>query len=265
MNKMKEYAAMRKAQLKEKIQELNAQNKSEIWLLIIQVGDNEASNRYVRNKMKDCEEVGIIAHHYKCPIEITTEELVDFIIKYQGQYAGVIVQQPLPAHIDQKTINCAIRPTKDVDGFHPLTKFKPATARGIIDYLEWRNFDFEGAKVTVIGRSNIVGKPLARMLTDKDCTVTLCHSKTSWEDIWNSVNNSNLTICAVGQPGFLDCSSLSIPVIDVGINFDEEGKMCGDCFVWNGTERNVSPVPGGVGLLTRVALLENVVEAAYGN
>ena len=265
MNKMKEYAAMRKAQLKEKIQELNAQNKSEIWLLIIQVGDNEASNRYVRNKMKDCEEVGIIAHHYKCPIEITTEELVDFIIKYQGQYAGVIVQQPLPAHIDQKAINCAIRPTKDVDGFHPLTKFKPATARGIIDYLEWRNFDFEGAKVTVIGRSNIVGKPLARMLTDKDCTVTLCHSKTSWEDIWNSVNNSNLTICAVGQPGFLDCSSLSIPVIDVGINFDEEGKMCGDCFVWNGTERNVSPVPGGVGLLTRVALLENVVEAAYGN
>ena len=256
---------MRKAQLKEKIQELNAQNKSEIWLLIIQVGDNEASNRYVRNKMKDCEEVGIIAHHYKCPIEITTEELVDFIIKYQGQYAGVIVQQPLPAHIDQKAINCAIRPTKDVDGFHPLTKFKPATARGIIDYLEWRNFDFEGAKVTVIGRSNIVGKPLARMLTDKDCTVTLCHSKTSWEDIWNSVNNSNLTICAVGQPGFLDCSSLSIPVIDVGINFDEEGKMCGDCFVWNGTERNVSPVPGGVGLLTRVALLENVVEAAYGN
>lgn len=265
MNKMKEYAAMRKAQFKEKIQELNAQNKSEIWLLIIQVGDNEASNRYVRNKMKDCEEVGIIAHHYKCPIEITTEELVDFIIKYQGQYAGVIVQQPLPAHIDQKAINCAIRPTKDVDGFHPLTKFKPATARGIIDYLEWRNFDFEGAKVTVIGRSNIVGKPLARMLTDKDCTVTLCHSKTSWEDIWNSVNNSNLTICAVGQPGFLDCSSLSIPVIDVGINFDEEGKMCGDCFVWNGTERNVSPVPGGVGLLTRVALLENVVEAAYGN
>ena len=265
MNKMKEYAAMRKAQLKEKIQELNAQHKSEIWLLIIQVGDNEASNRYIRNKMKDCEEVGIIAHHYKCPIEITTEELVDFIIKYQNKYAGVIVQQPLPTHIDQKAINGAIRPTKDIDGFHPLTKFKPATARGIIDYLEWRNFDFEGAKVTVIGRSNIVGKPLARMLTDKDCTVTLCHSKTSWEDIWNSVNNSNLTICAVGQPGFLDCSSLSIPVIDVGINFDEEGKMCGDCFVWNGTERNVSPVPGGVGLLTRVALLENVVEAAYGN
>lgn len=265
MNKMKEYTAMRKAQLKEKIQELNAQNKSEIWLLIIQVGDNEASNRYVRNKMKDCEEVGIIAHHCKCPIEITTEELVDFIIKHQGAYAGVIVQQPLPAHIDQKAVDCAIRPTKDVDGFHPLTKFKPATARGIIDYLEWRNFDFEGAKVTVIGRSNIVGKPLARMLTDKDCTVTLCHSKTLWKDIWNSVNNSNLTICAVGQPGFLDCSSLSIPVIDVGINFDEEGKMCGDCFVWNGTERNVSSVPGGVGLLTRVALLENVVEAAYGN
>jgi methylenetetrahydrofolate dehydrogenase (NADP+)/methenyltetrahydrofolate cyclohydrolase len=165
--------------------------------------------------------------------------------------------------MDSNRINEVILPEKDVDGLHSMSHFYPATAKGIIDYLEWRNFNFESAKVTVIGRSNIVGKPLAKMLTDKDCTVTLCHSKTPWEDIWNSVNNSNLTICAVGKPGFLDCSSLNIPVIDVGINFNEEGKMCGDCFVWNGTERNVSPVPGGVGLLTRVALLENVVRAAY--
>lgn len=266
MNKMKEYAAMRKAQLKEKIQELNAQNKSEIWLLIIQVGNNEASNRYIRNKMKDCEEVGIIAHHYKCPIEITTGELVDFIIKYQNQYAGVIIQQPLPAHIDQKAIDCAIRPTKDVDGFHPLTKFKPATARGIVDYLEWRNFDFEGANAVIIGRSNIVGKPVAKLLLKKDCNVTICHSKTPHKNLMNYIYDADLIICAVGKEKFLDCTFLTnTPIIDVGINFDENGKLCGDCFGETEGFTNISPVPGGVGLLTRVALLENVVEAAYGN
>jgi methylenetetrahydrofolate dehydrogenase (NADP+)/methenyltetrahydrofolate cyclohydrolase len=260
MKRMKEYAAMRKSQLKEYI----AQKSITPTLLIIRVGDNKASERYVRNKIKDCEEVGIAVIDAHLSEGISTIGLLDFIQENQYIYDGVIVQQPLPAHINQEVINKIIDPKRDVDGFHPMSKFKPATAKGIVDYLEWRNFDFESAKVTVIGRSDIVGKPLARMLTDKDCTVTLCHSKTLWEDIWNSVNNSDLTICAVGQPHFLDCSSLSIPVIDVGINFDREGKMCGDCFVWNGTERNVSPVPGGVGLLTRVALLENVVEAAYG-
>lgn len=260
MKRMKEYAAMRKSQLKEHI----AQESITPTLLIVRVGDNKASERYVRNKIKDCEEVGIVAVDAHLPEGISTIGLVDFIQDNQYLYDGVIVQQPLPDYIDQEIINKIIDPKRDVDGFHPMSKFKPATAKGIVDYLGWRDFDFESAKVTIIGRSDIVGKPLARMLTDKDCTVTLCHSKTLWEDIWNSVNNSNLTICAVGQPHFLDCSSLSIPVIDVGINFDREGKMCGDCFVWNGTERNVSPVPGGVGLLTRVALLENVVEAAYG-
>ena len=259
MKRMKEYSAMRKSQLKEHI----AQESITPTLLIIRVGDNKASERYVRNKIKDCEEVGIVAVDAHLPEGISTIGLVDFIQNNQYFYDGVIVQQPLPDYIDQEIINKIIDPKRDVDGFHPMSKFKPATAKGIVDYLGWRDFNFESAKVTIIGRSDIVGKPLARMLTDKDCTVTLCHSKTLWEDIWNSVNNSNLTICAVGQPHFLDCSSLSIPVIDVGINFDREGKMCGDCFVWNGTERNVSPVPGGVGLLTRVALLENVVEAAY--
>ena len=260
MKHMKEYAAMRKRRLKEQI----AEECFPPMLLIIRVGENEASARYVCNKIKDCEEVGIIAMEVQLSDGISTTGLIKYIQENQYTYDGIIVQQPLPKHINQELINKVIDPKRDVDGFHPMSRFKPATAKGIMDYLEWRNFDFESAKVTVIGRSDIVGKPLARMLTDKDCTVTLCHSKTLWEDIWNSVNNSDLTICAVGQPHFLDCSSLSIPVIDVGINFDKEGKMCGDCFVWNGTERNVSPVPGGVGLLTRVALLENVVEAAYG-
>jgi methylenetetrahydrofolate dehydrogenase (NADP+)/methenyltetrahydrofolate cyclohydrolase len=257
---IKEYTKLLKESYKQRV----AAFEEPPTLAIIQVGDNEASNRYVKNKIKDCDEVGITAHCYKFEEDITEIELDQELRNLCDFYDGVIVQLPLPQHIRSSIATAAIPADKDVDGFRHDSWFNPATPQGIKSYLEYCGFDFVGKHIVIIGRSDIVDKPLARMLTDKDCTVTLCHSKTLWEDIWNSVNNSDLTICAVGQPHFLDCSSLSIPVIDVGINFDKEGKMCGDCFVWNGTERNVSPVPGGVGLLTRVALLENVVEAAYG-
>jgi methylenetetrahydrofolate dehydrogenase (NADP+)/methenyltetrahydrofolate cyclohydrolase len=259
MNKMKEYAAMRKAQLKAYI----AQNEMVPSLLIIQIGNNEASTRYVRNKMKDCEEVGITAHHFIGMEDMTTEELIDFINDYQWKYDAVIVQQPLPAHIDQNRINAAIFPDKDVDGFHPTSHFYPATAKGIVDYLKWREVPLAGLNATIIGRSDIVGKPLAKMLTDENCTVTLCHSYT--KNIITHCRNSDLIISAVGQPKFLECNNFTDKlIVDVGINFDENGKMCGDCFFSGGITgtANVSPVPGGVGLLTRVALLENVVEAA---
>ena len=153
MNKMKEYAAMRKAQLKEQI----AQMEYPPSLLILQVGEVEASTRYIRNKMKDCEEVGISVVHYKADESITTEELIDFINERQEYFTGIIVQQPLPEHIDQSRIDAAIDPSRDVDGFHPMSHFNPATAQGIIDYLEWRDFDFEGMNAVVIGRSDIVG------------------------------------------------------------------------------------------------------------
>lgn len=262
MNKMKEYAAMRKAELKEQI----AQECFPPLLLIIRVGEDPASARYVRNKIKDCEEVGIFAFEVQLTDGISTTGLMKYIQENQYNYDGIVIQQPLPKHIDQELINRVIDPKRDVDGFHPMSKFKPATAKGIIDYLEWRNFDFEYADVTVIGRSNIVGKPLAQMLTDKDCTVTLCHSKTDKNTLLTNIRMSDLIISAVGKPKFLDCAYLRAPVIDVGINFNEDGKLCGDCYFSNGAQGspNVSPVPGGVGLLTRVALLENVVEAAYG-
>ncbi len=259
MNKMKEYAAMRKAQLAEQV----AQMEYPPTLLIIQVGDNEASNRYVRNKMRDCDEVGITAHHLICDEYVSTEELIDCIETYGWKYNGVIVQQPLPKHINQARINEAIDPTHDVDGFHPASHFNPATAKGIVDYLKWREVPLAGLNATIIGRSDIVGKPLARMLTDENCTVTLCHSYT--RNIITHCRNSDLIVSAVGQPKFLECNNFTDKlIIDVGINFDENGKMCGDCFFSGGITgaTNVSPVPGGVGLLTRVALLENVVEAA---
>ena len=258
MDKMKEYAAMRKAQLKEQI----AQMEFPPSLMIIQVGNNEASNRYVRNKIKDCDEVGITAHHLICDESITTEELIDCIEVYGWKYNGIIVQQPLPRHIDQTRIDEAIDPAHDVDGFHPMSHFNPATAKGIIDYLSWREFNLDGADALVIGRSDIVGKPLARMLTDKNATVTLAHSHTPRIKLMRHAHQADLIISAVGIRHFLDCTNLKTNIIDVGINFDNDGKMCGDCYFIDETESSISPVPGGVGLLTRVALLENVVEAA---
>lgn len=258
MDRMKEYAAMRKAQLKERI----AQECFPPIFLIIRVGEDPASARYVRNKIKDCEEVGIFAFDVQLTDGISTTGLMKYIQENQYNYDGIIVQQPLPAHIDQELINRVIDPKRDVDGFHPMSRFKPATAKGIIDYLEWRDFDFEGMNAVVIGRSDIVGKPVAKLLLEKNCNVTICHSKTPYKNLMNYVYDADLIICAVGKEKFLNCTFLNnTPVIDVGINFNSEGKLCGDCF---GGGANVSPVPGGVGLLTRVALLENVVEAAYG-
>ena len=166
---------------------------------------------------------------------------------------------PLPDHISDAAIKLAIDPLKDVDGFHPMSKFAACTPKGIMDYLTFGcDFDFCGKHAVVIGRSDIVGKPIAKMLTEKNATVTLCHSKT--KNISKFVNGADLIVCAVGKAKFLNCYAIHCPVIDVGINFDSEGKLVGDCF--NTENRDVTPVPGGVGLLTRVALLENVVAAA---
>ena len=226
-------------------------------LAIIQVGDVEASNRYVKNKIKDCEEVGIVAHRYWFKAEIEESELLEEINLLQDHYDGVIVQLPLPQHIRPEEVTAAIKPEKDVDGFRMDSPYNPATPKGITDYVEDCGFGLEGAHVVIIGRSDIVGKPLARMMTNKNATVTLCHSKT--KNLEKHLNAADLIICAVGKAKFLNCYPLYVPVIDVGINFNEEGKLCGDCY--NTAGRNVTPVPGGVGLLTRCALLENVILA----
>lgn len=140
-----------------------------------------------------------------------------------------------------------------------MSSFSPCTPKGIIDYMEQGcGFDFEGKHIVVIGRSEIVGKPLAKMLIEKNATVTVCHSKTKYLD--NHTYHCDAIICAVGKRKFLNCYSIHIPVIDVGINFNDEGEIVGDCF--NIEDRDVTPVPGGVGLLTRIALLENAVLAA---
>ena len=252
----KEFTTKWKQELKDKVDKM----ESKPILSIIQVGNVEASNRYVRNKMKDCEEVGIIARHIICPENITTEELIDVIDSNQYNSNGIIVQLPLPDHVDAKRVTAAINPLKDVDGFRYDSKFKPCTPGGIMKYLEYCGWDPIGKNVTIIGRSDIVGKPLAKMMTDADATVTLCHSKTQHLD--RHLRSADLIVTAVGKAKFLNCYAIHKPVIDVGINF-VDSKLVGDAF--NTENRDVTPVPGGVGLLTRCMLLENVVEAAYGN
>jgi methylenetetrahydrofolate dehydrogenase (NADP+)/methenyltetrahydrofolate cyclohydrolase len=164
---------------------------------------------------------------------------------------------PVPKHINVKAVELAIDPNKDVDGFHPMTRFKPCTPLGIVNYLKACDYDFVGKDIAVIGRSDIVGKPMARMLTDLDATVTLCHSKTV--GVPYIINESELAIVAIGKRA-IDCEEIHTPIVDVGINFDENGKMCGDCYNTEGKE--ITPVPGGVGLLTRLAMLQNIIEAA---
>lgn len=249
---IKDYAKQWKEELRSAVQESAHQVPS---LAIVQVGSNEASNRYVRNKLRDADEVGIHGFLYSCPEGITQQKLMQVVEDAVERNDAVIVQLPLPPHLDKDRIAKLIPPEKDVDGFRVDSWFKPCTPKGIVRYLRACGFPFSGANVVVIGRSDIVGKPLAQMLVDEDCTVTLCHSKT--KDLWPHIENADLVITAVGKAGFLDCGKINVPVIDVGINFDEEGKMCGDC--WNTEGKDVTPVPGGVGLLTRCALMDNVI------
>lgn len=248
---VKEYVKLRKEQLKERVAKFDAPPT----LAIVQVGENEASNRYVRNKMKDCDEVGITAHTYFYPEDTTEFELVDQLEHMVEFYDGVIVQLPLPPHIRPGVALAAIPKEKDVDGFRCDSPFDPATPLGIMNYLFYCGFDFEGKEVVILGRSEIVGKPLAKLMTEADATVTLCHSKSK---LSNHLYRADLIVSAVGKPKFLNCYPIHCPVIDVGINF-VDGKLVGDCY--NVEDRDVSPVPGGVGLLTRVSLLENVLLA----
>ena len=227
-------------------------------LSIVQVGDNEASNRYVKHKKADCIECGIIPEIWKFPETITQEklegELRDIIL---GNPSGIIIQLPLPAHLDKDRLVNLIPDRMDVDGFKDRSPYTPATPLGIKEYLRECGFPFSGANVLIIGRSDIVGKPMAKLCTDLDATVTLAHSKT--KKLHEHVANADLIICAVGKAGFLNCYPIHVPVIDVGINF-KDGKLVGDCINTEG--RMVTPVPGGVGLLTRCALMENTIRAA---
>lgn len=230
-------------------------------MFIIQVGNNEASTRYVRNKIKDCEEVGIEAVLVDSSEATITNIICNYIdAAVDANFDGIIVQLPLPAHIDKDKIIQHIPKEKDVDGFRDDSLFTPCTPLGIVNYLEHIGFDFVGKHAVVLGRSDIVGKPIAKLLQDYNCTTTLCNSKTPKELRDKLLLYADLVVCAVGKRNFISSQdALKSFIVDVGINFDDEGKMCGDVNVNIVDKDRVTPVPGGVGLLTRTALLYNVV------
>lgn len=265
----KEYAEIKKAELKEKIAGLGFTPK----LVVIQVGNNPASNSYIVGKKKDCEEVGIEMWHIKLPEDISQDELGEetAIICCDRSVDGVIVQLPLPSHIDPKKIQRHIWINKDVDGFRSDSPFDPCTPLGVINYLKHNNYDFEGKNALVIGRSDIVGKPLARMLTDLDCTVTLAHSKSCLAD---ALKYKDIAFTCIDKLEYFDAFGEfdnNTDIIDIGLGRNADGKLVGNLNAYTVELANNSMSrfgmfiisgPGGVGLLTRVALLENVYKSA---
>ena len=254
-------------------------------LAAVLVGEDPASQTYVRNKEKDCEEVGMDSSLYKFPDTITREELLSCVqtINEDPDIDGLIVQLPLPDHLDAQEIIETIDPSKDVDGFHPvnvgrmvlgLPSFVSATPAGIADLLEYYKIPTQGKECVIIGRSNIVGKPLANLLSQKgpggDCTVTLCHSRT--KELDKICRRADILIAALGRPGFLKANMVKegAVVIDVGISRVEDKstksgfRLAGDVDFEQVAPRcsYITPVPGGVGPMTRVSLLKNTLKAA---
>lgn len=258
---IKEYVALRKQALKLEIESM----KKKPTLLIIQANDDPSSNAYVRGKLKDGNEIGANFILNKVSDTISEDELIELVNKANNDdnIDGIIVQLPLPKHIDEEKIKLAVSPKKDIDGFHPLSKFIPCTPKGIVSYLSEEGFSFTGKNAVVLGRSNIVGKPMAKLLLSKNCNVTVLHSKTSQEDKEFYIAHADLIVVAIGRLNYLnndfkykkDCY-----IVDVGINRGEDGKLHGDALP-NLPVKLQTPVPGGVGLLTRIALLENLMEA----
>lgn len=258
MQNIKEYVANRKLVLKEELKETN------LRAVIVQVGNVEASNRYVRNKIKDLEEVGIKTELLHFDEHISEEALLLAIkgLNNDEFVTGYLVQLPLPKHISEEKVNLAIDPTKDLDGFHPLSKTVAATPLGVYNYLKAMNYNFSGKNAVIIGRSHIVGRPMHKLLLDANMNVTILHTRTSEEDKKFYLEHADLIVVAAGKAGVVNKSyklKESAVIMDVGINFNEEGKLIGDC------EKDLpvafqSPVPGGCGLLTRLAVIENLIK-----
>lgn len=261
----KEYAQQKKEELKARIALMDRKP----CICVIQIGNDAASNSYIKGKKKDCDEVGIICVREYIEPDETTEEEVIVALKYLNwldYIDGIIIQLPIPDKYDVEKLQKCISPEKDVDGFRKDSLYDPCTPKGIMDWLDFNNYDVEGKRVLVAGRSKIVGKPLVNMLIDRGATVTCIHSKT--EFAWQNTKHTDVMISAIGKPNHWKHRDFLNPeiIIDVGINRDEKGNLCGDVnrhdIEENIQDLYVTPVPNGVGLLTRVALLENVVASA---
>ena len=243
-------------------------------LAVILVGEDPASKVYVGNKKKACEYTGIRSESFELPADTTQEKLLSLIeeLNNRKDIHGILVQLPLPKHIDEKAVIDAISPDKDVDGFHPVSVgrmcigekgFLPCTPAGVIELLKRSNIEIAGKNAVVIGRSNIVGKPMALLLLRENATVTICHSRT--KDLPAICKEADILVAAVGKPKMIDRSYVKdgATVIDVGIHRMENGKLCGDVDFDDVKDvaGAMTPVPGGVGPMTIAMLMKNCVEA----
>ena len=252
-------------------------NETEITpgLAVVIVGSDPASLVYVRNKRRACEQVGINSYEIALPEETTEQELLMRIAQLNADpnVHGILVQLPLPSHINEETVINNIDPKKDVDAFHPANvgrilignySFLPCTPAGVIDLLDYYKIDVSGKKCVVLGRSNIVGKPMAHLLLERNGTVTVCHSRT--RNIEDEIKSADILVVAIGRSEFVKGSSIKpgAVVIDVGINRGADGKLVGDVEFATASEvaSYITPVPGGVGPMTITTLLKNTLSAA---
>lgn len=270
----KEISAAIKDELKQEVEGLIEEGIA-VALAVIQVGSDPASTVYVRNKKNACAYIGIHSLAYELPDDTTEEELLVLIdqLNQRDDINGILVQLPLPAHIDEDKVIKAISPKKDVDGFHPQSVgalsigqpgFVSCTPAGIIQLLKRSNIEIEGKECVVVGRSNIVGKPMALLLLRENGTVTICHSRT--QNLKEVCKRADILICAIGKPKFFnrDYIKEGATVIDVGIHRNENNKLCGDVdyddvYPIAGA---ITPVPGGVGPMTIAMLMYNCVKSA---
>ncbi|BAU57210.1 bifunctional methylenetetrahydrofolate dehydrogenase/methenyltetrahydrofolate cyclohydrolase FolD [Halorhodospira halochloris] len=271
----KAIAAERRSMVARSVDERSAQGKRPPGLAVILVGSDPASAVYVRNKRRACDEAGLLSRSYDLPAETSEAELLQQIdqLNADEQIDGILVQLPLPGHINAQTVIERIDPQKDVDGFHPenmgrlitrLPGLRPCTPHGVMTLLEHTGVDLAGLDAVVIGQSNIVGRPMALELLNARCTITICHSRT--KDLAARVNAADLVVASVGSPGLVrgDWIARGAIVIDVGINRRADGKLTGDVDFDEACEKAswITPVPGGVGPMTVATLLENTLEAA---
>lgn len=269
----KKIGAEIKDELKEQVEAYRAQGR-EICLAVIQVGDDPASCVYVRNKKKACEYVGIRSLSYELPGETTEEELLSLVeeLNARADVNGILVQLPLPERINEEKVLNAISPFKDVDGFHPMNVgalcigkqgFVSCTPAGVIQLLKRSGISISGKECVVVGRSNIVGKPMALLLLRENGTVTVAHSRTA--DLKEVTRRADILVVAVGRPRMITAEYVKegAVVIDVGIHRDENNKLCGDVDYASVASRcsAITPVPGGVGPMTIAMLMKNCVES----
>ena len=271
----KAVSAALRTQIREETAALRENHGIHPGLAVVLVGNDPASQIYVRNKQKACEEVGFRAFEYRLNENSTQEQLLDLIrvLNKDDKVHGILVQLPLPKHIDEQTVILTIAPEKDVDAFHPMNvgrimignyEFLPCTPAGVMELVDSTGVDLNGANCVVVGRSNIVGKPMAMLLLHRNATVTICHSRT--RNLAEVCAGADILVSAVGKPHFIraDMVKDGAVVIDVGMNHDENGKLCGDVEFAEVEPKAsyITPVPGGVGPMTITMLLKNTLHAA---